>query len=169
MKKMTEKSLNEAFAGESMAHMKYLAFANIAEKEGLPKIANLFRAIAYAEQVHAINHAKTMGILQKTLENIQSGLDGENFEIDEMYPAYQAIAELQDEKGAARSLRWAVEAEKDHADLYTIAKEAVEQGKDFEYPDIYVCEVCGHTIIGEPKEACPICGVSKEKYKKFSI
>jgi len=169
MHKMTEKSLNEAFAGESMAHMKYQAFAEVAEKEGFPKIANLFKAISYAERVHAINHAKNLGIIKKTLDNIKAGLDGENFEIDEMYPAYEAIARLQEEKGALRSMHWAAEAEKDHADLYKMAREAVEDGNDIDATDIYVCEVCGHTVIGEPPEKCPICNVPKEKYRKFSV
>ncbi len=167
MKKMTEKSLNEAFAGESMAHMKYLAFADIAEKEGFPKIARLFRAIAYAEQVHAINHAKELGLLKKTADNLQTGIDGENFEITEMYPAYDAIAKLQEEKGALRSIFYAIEAEKIHETLYKEALSKVQNGEDIEAEEVYVCPVCGHTHIGKPTERCPICNVPPEKYVKF--
>jgi len=98
MRKMTEKSLREAFAGESQAHMKYLIFAEQAEKEGLHDVARLFRAISFAEQVHATNHFKALMELHKTSENLQSAWDGENFEIEEMYPAYNAIATLQNEK-----------------------------------------------------------------------
>lgn len=95
MKKMTEKSLNEAFTGESMAHMKYLIFSQIAEEEGYPNIARLFKAIGYAEQVHATNHARNLGILHSTKDNLQASIeDGETFEVEEMYPAYDAIAKL---------------------------------------------------------------------------
>ena len=167
MKKMTEKALNEAFAGESMAHMKYLAFSEIAEKDGYPHIANLFRAIAYAEQVHATNHAKVLGLLKKTAENLQAGIDGENFEVEEMYPAYDAIAELQGEKRAKRSIFYALEAEKIHADMYQSALEKITGNEDIDVEEVYICPVCGHTHYGKPSEKCPICNLSPEKYRKF--
>ena len=167
MKKMTEKSLNEAFAGESMAHMKYLIFSEIAENEGFPNIARLFRAIAYAEQVHATNHAKNLGMIKTTKENLQAGIEGESFEVEEMYPAYDAIAKLQDEKGAQKSIYYALEAEKIHAGLYQEAKQSVEEEKDLDEKDIYICPVCGYTHIGTPPERCPVCGTTKEKFKKF--
>jgi rubrerythrin len=167
MHKMTEKFLHDAFAGESMAHMKYMAFSEIAEKEGFPKVAKLFRAIAYAEMVHAVNHARNLGLLGKTADNLQSGIDGENFEITEMYPAYKAVAELQEEKKAVRSMNFALEAEKIHEELYKLALQQVREGKDMDIEDVYICPVCGHTHIGKPTEKCPICGLPPEKYKKF--
>ncbi len=167
MKEMTKKSLSEAFAGESMAHMKYLIFSEIAEKEGLKNVARLFKAIAYAEFVHAKNHARNLGYIGKTEENIQTGIDGETFEIEEMYPAYDAIAKLQEEKGAQLSIHYAIEAEKIHAELYKKAKEEVSKGKDIEIPEVYICPVCGYTHIGEPPDKCPICNVKKEEFVKF--
>ncbi len=167
MKKMTERALHDSFAGESMAHMKYLAFSEIAEREGFPNVARLFRAIAYAEQVHATNHARNLGIIGKTADNLQTAIDGETFEVEEMYPAYKAIAQLQEEKGAERSMNFALEAEKIHAELYTQAKKEVLEGKDIEVGDIYICPVCGYTHIGEPPEKCPVCGVPSSKFKKF--
>ena len=164
---MTTKNLSEAFAGESMAHMKYLIFSEVAEREGYPNVARLFRAIAYAEQVHATNHARNLGYIGKTAENLQAGIDGETFEVEEMYPAYKAVAELQEEKGAQQSIHYALEAEKIHAELYKKAKESVEAGKDVELGDIYICPVCGYTHVGEPPEKCPICGVPRDKFKKF--
>ena len=138
MKKMTEKSLSEAFAGESMAHMKYTIFSEVAEKEGLPNVARLFRAIAYAERVHAINHARNLGYINKTKDNLQTGLEGENFEINEMYPAYNAIATLQGEDKAKKGIYYALEAEKIHSELYKKTKETVEKGKDINIENIYV-------------------------------
>ena len=105
-------------AGESQAHIKYLAFAAQAEKEGKPNIARLFEAIAYAEQVHATNHLKELGGIGDTVANLEAAIGGETFEVDEMYAAYLAVAELQGEKGAKRSMTYAIEAEKIHADMY---------------------------------------------------
>ena len=167
MKKMTEKSLNEAFAGESMAHMKYTIFSEIAEKEGYPKIAKLFKAIAYAEYVHARNHARELGIVKDTVNNLQTGIEGETFEIEEMYPAYDAIAKLQQEKGAERSIHFAIEAEKIHADLYKDAKEKAEKNADIDIENVYICPVCGYTTIDEVPEKCPVCGYPGEKFIKF--
>jgi len=167
MKKMTEKFLNEAFAGESMAHMKYQIFSEIAEKEGFSNIARLFKAISYAEQVHATNHFRNLGNIGKTSENLQSGIDGETFEVEEMYPVYNNTAKLQGEKGAEISTHYALEAEKIHSELYKMAKDLAEKNKDIEKVDIYICPVCGFTHIGEPPEKCPVCGAPKDKFKKF--
>lgn len=167
MKKMTERFLNDAFAGESMAHMKYLIFSEIAEKEGFPNISRLFKAISYAEQVHATNHLRNLGYLGKTVENLQTGIDGETFEIEEMYPVYNNSAKLQEEKGAEISTHYALEAEKIHAELYKMAKKSSQENKDMDIKEIYICPVCGYTHIGEPPDKCPVCGVSKDRFKKF--
>ena len=180
---MTRDALMSAFGGESMAHMRYLIFAEIAEKEGYPNVARLFRAIAYAEQVHARNHYERLRDLNEdakvvagapfgpgsTSKNLELAIRGEEFEVNEMYPAYIAIAESQGEKQAALSFRWALEAEKIHAQLYREAKKAVDQGRDYEIKGyVWVCPVCGHTYVGpEPPEKCPVCGAPKEKYVKF--
>ncbi len=167
MKKMTEKSLSEAFAGESQAHMKYLAFSDVAEKEGFKNVAKIFKAIAYAEQVHATNHAKNLELIGSTTDNLEAAIGGETFEVEEMYPAYDAIAKLQEEKGAEKSIHYAIEAEKGHAEIYKKAKDAVANGNDIEAEEVYVCPVCGYTHIGTPPDSCPVCGVSKDKFKKF--
>ena len=167
MKEMTKENLRAAFAGESQAHMKYLAFAAKAEKEGKPNIARLFRAVAHAEQVHAINHLKELGAVGDTVENLAAAIGGENFEVEEMYAAYLEVAELQGEKGARRSMKYAIEAEKIHAEMYADAKVAAEQGLDLEIAEVYVCPVCGFTHIGEPPDRCPICNAKKEKFRAF--
>ena len=167
MKKMTEKNLSDAFAGESQAHMKYLAFADKAEQEGHKDIARLFRAIAYAEQVHATNHLKELGGVKSTDENLQAAREGENFEIEEMYPAYKAVAELQKENGALRSINFALSAEKLHRELYDNAKKELVDKKDVKLDKIYICPVCGYTVIGEAPEKCPVCGAPKEMFKEF--
>jgi len=167
MKKMTEDNLKNAFAGESQAHMRYLAFADKAEKENFSNVARLFRANSFAEQVHATNHLRTLYGIKKTAENLQEAIEGETFEVEEMYPEYIRVAEEEQEKGAESVTRWALEAEKVHAGLYQKAKEAVEEGQDIEYKPIHVCQVCGFTVEGEAPDICPVCGSPKEKFTRF--
>ncbi|MEO0076505.1 MAG: rubrerythrin family protein [candidate division WOR-3 bacterium] len=167
MREMTKKALSEAFAGESMAHMKYLIFAEVAEREGLTNIARLFKAIAFAEFAHARNHARNLDYIKSTEGNLQTGIDGETFEVEEMYPAYLSIAVLQNEKGAELAINYALAAEKIHAALYQQAKVNVQKKEDMKIDDIYICSVCGYTHIGTPPEKCPICNASKDQFHRF--
>ena len=172
MRKMTEQSLWAAFAGESQAHMKYAAFADEAHKAGLANVAKLFRAISYAERVHATNHLRALGGLKGTGDNLQTAIDGENFEVDEMYPAYDAVARLQGEKDAEKSIHYALEAEKIHAAMYADAKRSVDSGKDWAIADVYICPNCGYTHIvsadNPVPDFCPVCAWKKGTFKKFS-
>jgi len=167
MHKMTQANTEAAFSGESQAHMKYLAFAARADLEGFPEIARLFRAVSYAEQVHATNHFKTLGNLGRTADNLQSAIDGETYEVHEMYPAFEAISQLQEEKSATRSNQWALAAEKVHAGLYEQARQAALAGDDAQINDVHVCSVCGWTLEGNAPDKCPLCGATKEKLVKF--
>ena len=167
MRKMTEQNLRAAFAGESQAHMRYLIFSEKAEKENKKNLARLFKAIAFAEQVHATNHYRALGEINDSSKNLQVGVDGETYEVEEMYPAYNTIAQLQKEQSAIRTTHFALEAEKIHMEMYKKAKEVVDQGKDIEVGDIYICDVCGYTVEGEAPEVCPICGAKKERFKRF--
>lgn len=166
MHKMTEENLKAAFAGESQAHMKYLIFAEAAEKE-YPHIARLFRAIAYAEQVHATNHFKNLGGLGNVVDNLSTAIGGETYEVEEMYPAYKAVAELQAEKGALRGIDWALEAEKIHAQMYSNAKASAQSGADTNIGTIFVCSACGYTVEGEAPDKCPLCNAPKNKFRAF--
>ena len=142
MKEKTEKNLKDAFAGESQAQMKYLAFAEKAEKKNFSNVARLFRANSFAEQVHAKNHLRTLSGIGKTTSNLQEAIEGETYEVEEMYPAFVKAAEEDQEKGAETVTKWAMEAEKVHAELYKKAKEAVRQGQDIEFQPVHVCQVC---------------------------
>jgi rubrerythrin len=167
MHAMTKEFLQAAFAGESQAHMKYLIFAEEAEKKGLVNLARLFRAIAYAEQVHATNHFRELGKVGDAVANVQSCIDGERFEVTEMYPTYHAVAELQGEKGAVRSTYYALEAEKIHETMYAKAKTAVSGGKDLKLGPVLICPICGYTVEGEALAMCPVCGAKRETFKGF--
>ncbi|MHB1680225.1 MAG: rubrerythrin family protein [bacterium] len=168
MRKMTEDDLKSAFAGESQAHIKYLIFAETAEKENRPNLARVFKAIAHAEFVHAKNHFRALGNIKKSDENLVSAYNGEDYEIEEMYPVFNETAKFQNEKQAEISMHFALEAEKLHRKIYKTAIELNKQNKDFTDQNVFICPMCGHTHVGdEAPDKCPVCGASKDKYTKF--
>ncbi|NIO21346.1 MAG: rubrerythrin family protein [Candidatus Aenigmarchaeota archaeon] len=163
----TNENLMKAFAGESQANRRYLAFAKKAEEEGFKNIARLFRAAARAETIHAHNHLRTVGEVKSTKENIQAAINGENYEFTKMYPGFIEKAKSEGSEDARRSFDWANQVEKIHHDLYEKALENLGQGKDIESKDYYVCQTCGNTVEGSPPESCPICGFPKSQFKKI--
>ena len=162
----TQDNLKNAFAGESQANRKYLAFAKKAEKEGFPVIANLFRAVAAAETVHAHTHLRNMDAIHTTLENLKEAKAGEDYEVSQMYPGMIATAEAEGEKRAAKGMRYALEVEKVHSNLYEQAIAALENGQDLATAALHICDVCGHTVFGEPPEKCPVCAAKSSAYSK---
>ena len=159
----TEKNLLEAFAGESQANRKYLAFAKQAEKEGYPQAARLFRAAAEAETVHAHAHLRTLGEVKSTAENLKAAIGGETHEFETMYPAMIEAAVKENNKAAERSFRYANDVEKIHADLYQKALDNLENLEDADY---HVCSVCGYTCENEPPDKCPVCGSASKAFFK---
>ncbi len=164
---MTAANVAAAFAGESQASQKYLAFADVADAEGYTNVARLFRAVAYAESTHARNHLSVLGGIGTTTENLKAAWGGETFEIDEMYPAYDAVARLQGNKSAQTSIRYALTAEKDHQGIYDGTLKGVEGEKDLGADAVRVCPVCGHTIIGDAPDECPVCGTAGSFFREF--
>ena len=167
MRKMTKSNLEAAFSGESQAHMRYLIFSRKAEEEGFPNVARLFKAIAFAEQVHATNHYTALGSVSSTKDNLQAAIEGETYEVEEMYPAFNQVAVFQGEREGARTTGWALEAEKIHAGMYQKARQAVSEGRDIEETKIQICSVCGYTIEGEAPNRCPICGATRDRFVEF--
>ncbi len=159
----TEKNLQEAFAGESQANRKYLAFAKKADAEGYKQVAKLFRATADAETVHAMNHLRELGEVKTTNENLDAAIGGETYEVESMYPPMIDDAAAEAKKGAQNSLAYAYAVEKIHAALYKKALEALGKNEEVDY---YVCQVCGNTVEGEPPDQCPICKAMKKMFKK---
>ncbi len=158
--------LMAAFAGESQANRKYLAYAKKADDEGYAQVARLFRAAAHAETVHALTHFRTAGEVKSTEENLKDAVAGEHYENSEMYPAFIKDAEAEGDAKALRSFSWANEVEKIHEMLY---KEALETlGKPGETYDYYICPVCGYTHARTAPEKCPICGVPASRFEKIS-
>jgi rubrerythrin len=162
----TNENLATAFAGESQANRKYLAFARQAEKEGLPQIARLFRAAADAETIHAHAHLANMGGVGTTLQNLEAAVKGETYEFTEMYPPMVEQAKAEGHK-AKTMLDFANRAEKVHAGLFAQALEAMKAGKDLSQMDVYLCPVCGDVEFGAPPDKCPICGAPAAKFQKI--
>lgn len=160
----TEGYLKEAFAGESQANRKYLAFAEKADKEGFAQAAKLFRAAAEAETVHAHNHLRAMKGIGPTKENLDAAVKGETFEFKKMYPEMIEAAKAEKQKEAESSFSFANEVEKIHAKLYQGVLDNLGKSKEtFPY---YVCSVCGNTVEKEAPDECPICGAKKKAFRK---
>lgn len=158
-------NLKNAFAGESQANRKYLAFAKKAEEEGFKQVAKLFRAAAEAETVHAHAHLRVMGGVKSTKENIQEAVGGETFEFTKMYPQMIEEARKEGNKQAQQSFEFANKVEKIHAELYQKALNSLGKNETVDY---YVCQVCGNTVENAAPDKCPICGASKSMFIKIS-
>ena len=166
---MTESidKLMAAFAGESQANRRYLAFAKKAEEEGLPQIAKLFRAAAEAETVHALNHLRIAGKVGMTVSNLDEAINGETYEFRKMYPEFIAVAQSEKNKQAEWSFTIANKVEEVHAGLYKKALDALKANKPLWSVDYYVCKVCGNTVEKEALDKCPICGAPKAQFLRI--
>ncbi|AFS79194.1 rubrerythrin [Gottschalkia acidurici 9a] len=181
MNELTAENLRSAFGGESQAHMRYKSWGEKAKQDGFPKVQILFEAISYAEEIHAKSHFRVLKDVKgefevtsggafglgTTSENLELAAAGERFEVMEMYPGFIKEAKENGEKGAVRSMELALEAEKTHEALYLKAKEYTDSGKDIDFENIHVCEVCGYTSHGEMVDKCPICNVGNDKFRVF--
>ncbi|MCF8481244.1 MAG: rubrerythrin family protein [Rhodospirillum sp.] len=160
--------LMEAFSGESQANRRYLAYGEQAAKDGFEQVAKLFRAVAAAETIHALSHLRAADGVKGTSENLDDAMMGEEHEFTEMYPAMVAIAHAEGHRRAERSMSLAMEVEKVHYDLFKQAARAVRDGADLVDAPIRVCPVCGHTVIGDAPDHCPVCNAKGERYAEIS-
>lgn len=163
-KDQTTKNLEAALAGECQANRKYLAFAEIADKEGYPAVARLWRAAAAAEAIHANNHMKVLGMLKSTEENLKGAVTGEQYEFQTMYPKFIKIAQEAGNKEAATSMEYAFKVEQLHHKMFKEDLKDLEEHKHPELVAYWVCGVCGNTVPKSPPEICPICGSPKSKF-----
>lgn len=160
----TEANLKEAFAGESQANRTYLAFAKKADQEGHPQVAKLFRAAADAETVHALAHLRALGAVGSTADNLKEAVSGETHEFTAMYPKMIEEAQAEDQAVALRSFSFANTVEKVHATLYQKALDTLGSNTEVDY---YVCQVCGHTLEGEPDGPCEVCGAAAKAFNRI--
>lgn len=163
MEQKTLNNLMEAFAGESQANRKYLAYSKKAEAEGKLNAAKLFKAASDAETLHALKHFEVAGKIGATADNLQDAVNGETHEYQSMYPEFLKDAEAEGNTAAIRSMTFAMKAEEVHARLY---KEALESLNETEEVFYYLCPVCGNIEKAVP-EKCSICGVPGAKFIKY--
>lgn len=161
-------NLKAAFAGESQANRRYLAFATKAEEEGLPQIAALFRAAAEAETVHAMNHLRIAGEIGMTISNLDEAITGETFEFTKMYPEFLEVSKQERNKQAEWSFNVANQVEEIHAGLFQKALNALKANKEVPKTDYFVCKVCGNTVENNAPDRCSICGAPQAQFLKVT-
>jgi len=160
----TTTNLKDAFAGESQANRKYLAFAKKADQEGFPQVAKLFRAAAEAETIHAHAHLRVLDGVKGTADNLQQAIEGEGHEFKSMYPEFLATAQAEGNKRAEISFKNALTVEEIHHGLYEEALKAVSAGQNLAAISIHVCEICGNTVYGEAPDRCPVCNAPRARF-----
>lgn len=172
----TVTNLQAAYNGESNASAKYAKFALKADQERFAGVASLFRAAARAEQIHAENHARVIRQLggvpvaiiepvevQTTAINLKHAIAGEEYERDVMYPGFIQEATASSNKPALVTFKYALEAEAEHARLYTEALNTLNTSRA--KTDYYVCVVCGFTTADGNFARCQVCNNPKEKFE----
>jgi rubrerythrin len=174
--KKTVDNLMEAYNGESNASAMYAEFAKKADEEGYGPVASLFRATSKAEAIHKDHHAaalKGVGASPQadietpavftTQINLESALDGESGETDQMYPAFLEEARRDGIESAVESFKEAGAAEAVHAKLYGEALANLEKWKG-PNKEFYVCPECGNVETVRPEGGCPLCGELSENF-----
>jgi rubrerythrin len=163
---ITNDNLEDAFAGESQANRKYLAFAKKAEKDGFTEVAKLFRAAAESETIHALEHFRVLGEIKTTKENLGAAIQGEAYEHTEMYPVFINEAKEEGNKAAVQSFNYANSVEKVHEDKFRKALEAINGGKDLPKRKMFICPICGNVEYDQAPDACAVCGTTGSKWKE---
>jgi rubrerythrin len=163
----TDGNLKAAFAGESQANRRYLAFAQAADQEGQPQVAKLFRAAAEAETVHALAHLRAMGGVGRTLQNLEAAVAGETHEHAVMYPQFIVEAEQEKADTALTMFRFANRVEEIHAGLFNQLRETLATGLKPAAARIFVCSGCGNTVTGQAPGQCPVCGGPKKLFQEI--
>jgi len=165
----TIENAKEAFAGESQANRKYLAFSEKAADEGFKNIATLYKAASEAEAIHAKKLLKVLAAIEPTAKNLETSIAGETHEFTHMYPEFVKLAEAEGRTDAALAFTHAMKAEQVHATLYKKALDAVKAGNDLGREKIFLCPVCGNIEIGKVPDKCPICGVFGKRFREITL
>lgn len=165
----TIENAKEAFAGESQANRKYLAFSEKAAEEGFKNIATLYKAASEAEAIHAKKLLKVLAAIEPTSKNLEVSIAGETHEFTHMYPDFVKVAEAEGRSDALLAFTHAMKAEQVHANLYKKALDAVKAGHDLGREKIFLCPVCGNIEIGKAPDKCPICGVFGKQFREITL
>ena len=156
----TEKNLQEAFAGESMARNKYTYFASVAKKSGYEQIAALFLKTAENEKEHAKLWFKALGGIGSVEENLLEAAEGENHEWTDMYERMAREAEEEGFAELAEQFRGVAAIEKHHEERYRKLLQNIKNKEVFDRAGVHIweCRNCGHIVVGtSAPEVCPVC------------
>jgi rubrerythrin len=173
VREATAKCLRDGFCSDSMAHVRYLLYAQKANEEGFPSISRLFRALALsrytrAAEMYHLTHeligthtacSDTYFTFDRTMDNLERARNAESHEANVIVPAYIAVAESEGEGAAAKSLKrsaaicrlWSTLLDSVFLETQHTAEEPLIR-------DVYVCRTCGMAIENVPEEECPVCG-----------
>jgi len=165
----TIENAKEAFAGESQANRKYLAFSEKAAEEGFKNVATLFKAASEAEAIHAKKLLKVLSAIGPTAQNLEGSIAGETAEYTSMYPGFLKTAEAEKKTDAVLAFTHAMKAEEVHAGLYKRAYDAIKAGHDLGREKVFLCPVCGNIELGKAPDKCPICGVFGKQFREISL
>ena len=165
----TIENAKEAFAGESQANRKYMAFSEKAAAEGFNNVATLYKAASEAEAIHAKKLLKVLNAIESTQKNLETSIAGETHEFTHMYPEFIKVAETEGKSDALLAFTHAMKAEQVHATLYKKALDMVKSGKDIGREKIFLCPVCGNIEVGKVPDKCPICGVFGKQFREITL
>jgi rubrerythrin len=168
----TEENLKKAFAGESQARNKYTFFAKAARKEGYHYIARIFEETAAHEMQHAKDLFRLLSGIGDTAGNLKAALQGETYEVREMYPEFESQAKAEGQSAAAILFKQIARAEQYHANRYQKLLEMVEKGTVYKRESAikWKCSVCGYTHEGtEPPAKCPCCAHAREYFEPANL
>ncbi|MDK9700293.1 MAG: rubrerythrin family protein [bacterium] len=168
----TEENLQAAFAGESMARNKYQFYAKVARKEGFHYIAKLFDETAENEMRHAKDEYTMLHGTHDTAANLKAAMEGEHYEVTEMYATFAKEAEAEGNREAALLFKMIAKVEAHHRDRFQKLLEMVENGTVFkrETPIKWKCGVCGYIHVGkEPPAVCPCCKHPREHFEPADL
>ena len=176
MKEPTAKCLRDSYCANSMAHVRYLLYAQKAKEEGFPGIAHLFRALALSrytrasEQYHLVNEligtrtvsSDTYFTFARTMDNLERARDAETSDANDLLPAFAAMADSQGEEAAARSLKRSAAICRHRAALLDeVIQETKHAAAEPAIDGLYVCRTCGYVTAKVVPEACPVCGTER--------
>jgi rubrerythrin len=158
-------ALQQAYAGEAKAALRLKAYAQKADEEGFPQIAQLFRVIARSEEIHGTRALKALKEIKSTEENLAESFESEQGVAEVAYAEFVRQAEAEGNRAAVLHFSQSKDVEETHAKLY---KEAMAHFMEERETTYYVCLVCGYVADGVLPEQCPVCGADQKQFIRFA-
>jgi rubrerythrin len=161
----TVDNLMKMFRSSSESNVRYMAFAEAADKQGHPGVAKMLRAVATSKKFHALSHFRATNMVDTTMENLKQALDEETYDYKSAYPSMVQEAVTEDALKARHSLEYGMSIGPVIAKLMSKAIGDLDANEDGSY---FVCPVCGNIEFGKPPDKCPFCGVDARNFVEVS-